>query len=151
MLKDHQYYMKIALEEAKSAGAKGEIPVGAVVVAGGEIIARGGNSVESNKNPLAHAEINALKRAGEVSGRKWLQGATLYSTLEPCPLCASAAVFFRIERIVYGAQDTNWGACGTVFNIPAEPRFNHRIEVIGGIMEEQCAEILKDFFRRRRL
>jgi tRNA(adenine34) deaminase len=146
----HKTFMEIALEEAKTAFEAGEIPVGAVLVQDGEIIARTHNLVETEENPGRHAEMIAMGIASEESGNKYLTGATLYCTLEPCPMCAGAAVLYRLERIVFGARDPVWGACGTVFNIPLDRHLNHHPQVIGGIMEEECGKIVKDFFNKIR-
>lgn len=150
MKKNHRYFMEAALREAKAAAAAGEAPVGAVVVLEDEIIGRGRNRMESERDPTAHAEFIALAEARESLNEKFLTGATLYCTLEPCPMCAGAAVLNRIERIVYGANEPNWGGCGTLFNIPQEKFLNHRVEIIGGVMEDECSRLLKDFFEKLR-
>ena len=139
-----------ALKEAQAAFLDGESPVGAVVVIDGKIISRNRNSMESDREPTAHAEMKAMQAAREFLGDKLLNGAVLYCTLEPCPMCAGAAVLHRIERIVYGASDLRWGACGTIFNIPEEERLNHRIEIVGGILEKECGEIIAEFFNKIR-
>ena len=138
--------MNLALAQAKKAAEIGETPVGAVVALGNQVIGEGYNRVEIERDPTAHAEIIALNQARKFLGAKFLNGAELYSTLEPCPLCAAAALLYRVERIVYGAHDLRWGACGTLFNLVQDERFNHRIEVISGVMEEECARILRDFY-----
>jgi tRNA(adenine34) deaminase len=142
--------MAIALQEAGQALNKGEIPVGALLVKDNEIIARAHNLVETEINPLRHAEMIVLEQLARTTQDKWTNGLTLYCTLEPCPMCAGAALLLRIERIVYGASDPIWGACGTVFNIPQSPTLNHHPEIIGGIMEEECGKILKEFFKQKR-
>ncbi|NQS99137.1 MAG: nucleoside deaminase [candidate division Zixibacteria bacterium] len=146
----HSYFIRLALEEAKTAGEQGEVPIGALVVLKNEVIGRGCNFVESGKNPLLHAEMEAMKYARNNIDGKWFTGATLYCTLEPCLMCAGAAVLNRFERIVFGASDPNWGACGTLYNIPLDNRLNHRIEVVGGIMEAECGELLRRFFAGKR-
>ena len=146
----HREYMEVALELAEQAFEIGEVPVGALVVREGEIIGTGYNRVESIKSPIAHAEIVALQQAITSSGGKYLIDATLYCTLEPCPMCAGAALHARIERIVYGAADIRWGACGTLYNLPEDIRFNHKIELIGGIMADECGKLLKMFFAGKR-
>ena len=146
----HREYMEIALELAERAFEQGEVPVGALIVREDGIIGAGYNRVESIKSPLAHAEIVALQQAITFSGGKYLNDATMYCTLEPCPMCAGAALHARIERIVYGAADIRWGVCGTLYNLPEDRRFNHKIELIGGIMEKECSELLKKFFESRR-
>lgn len=142
--------MESALMQALKARDSNETPVGAVVVLDDRIIASAYNLVETLKNPLAHAELSALQDASASVGQKYLHGTTLYTTLEPCILCASAAVLYRIDRIVYGASDLRWGGCGTIFNITGDNRLNHRIEIIGGIMEAECSEIIKEFYVRKR-
>lgn len=142
--------MEAALREAEAAELAGEAPVGAVIVAGGAIIGRGRNRMKALRNPAAHAEMEAIEKARERIGGGHLNNAALYCTLEPCPMCAGAAVLHRIERIIYGAPDLRWGACGTLFNIVDDERLNHRIEIISGIMDDECGEILKRFFRSMR-
>lgn len=142
----HEAFMRIALEEARKGASMGEVPVGAVLVLDGSVVGRGHNRRESLKDPTAHAEILALRGAAE-SLRSWLlEGSTLYSTLEPCPMCASALVQSRVKSIVYGARDIRWGACGTLYDIPRDPRLNHRCEVTGGVLAEECAKMLREFF-----
>jgi len=150
MKSPHCQFMQAAFTEARIAYDQGETPAGAVVVLKGQIIGAGHNEVESLRDPLAHAEILAMRRAGEHLGEKHLYGAILYSTLEPCVICAGAAILHRVETIVYGAADLRWGGCGTVFNIVEHKRLNHRIEIIGGIMEEECAELLREFYANLR-
>ena len=147
---DHKYFIQEALKEAQTAFSDGEVPVGAIVVVDGRIIGRGRNSMEADKNPSAHAEINALNSARKSLSDKLLSDAVLYCTLEPCPMCTGAAVLHRIKRIVYGASDLRWGSCGTIFNIPEEERLNHRIDIIGGVMEKECGEIMTEFFNKIR-
>jgi len=149
-MQKHRQYISQALSYAEQAARNGEVPVGALIVIDDGIIGSAANEVEARKNPLAHAELLAIQRAVEHTGDKFLTGAALYCTLEPCPMCASAAVHARIERIVYGAPDLRWGACGTLFNIPEDERLNHRIEVIGGVMEEECSELMREFFKGKR-
>ncbi len=142
--------MAIALEEARRAMEDGEVPVGAVVVYDGEVIARAHNLREGLQDPAAHAEILALREAARKLGRWRLTGATLYVTLEPCAMCAGALVLARIDRLVYGADDPKAGACGSIFDIVREPRLNHRMEVLYGVLEEECRSVLKEFFANRR-
>ncbi|MFU8860130.1 MAG: tRNA adenosine(34) deaminase TadA [Cyclonatronaceae bacterium] len=139
-----------ALREAEKAFAIGEIPVGAVVVKNGQIIGRGHNQVELLKDPTAHAEMIALTAACATLESKFLDSCTLYVTLEPCPMCAGASVWTRIKRIVYGAADPKAGACGSLFNIGSNNKLNHRAEIIQGVREAECEEILKRFFRGKR-
>ena len=142
-------YMTKALSLAKEAAKMGEVPVGAVIVKDGEIIATGINTRECEHSPLAHAEINAIKQASEQL-RSWrLDGCTMYVTLEPCPMCMGAIINARIEKLVFGAFDLKAGACGSVVNLNKYP-FNHHPEMIGGIMEDECSAILSDFFKKIR-
>lgn len=142
--------MRLALEEAARAAALGEVPVGAVLVHEGEVIARAHNTRESQHDPLGHAELTALREGARRLGRWRLAGCTLYVTLEPCPMCAPALVQARVDRIVFGALDPKLGAAGTVLNLVDRPEFHHRPEVIGGICEAEAQEALKGFFARRR-
>ncbi|GFN21685.1 MAG: tRNA adenosine(34) deaminase TadA [Thermoanaerobacteraceae bacterium] len=147
---DHRTYMQMALEEARKALREGEVPVGAVVVQDGEVIARAYNRRETTQDPTAHAEILALRQAAQRL-RSWrLEGATLYVTLEPCPMCAGAAVQARLKRLVYGAPDIRAGAVDSVLNLVEHPHFNHRVEVVSGICEEECRLILQEFFAKLR-
>ncbi len=146
----HQDNMRFALAEAKKAFGKGEVPVGAVVIRDGNIVGQGHNEVEVTGNPAAHAEMIALETAAEHLGEKYLRDYTLYVTLEPCPMCAFAAMLYRVNTIVFGASDPKFGGCGSVANIPAEKSFNHRPEVIGGILEEECTGLMKLFFQAKR-
>ncbi len=150
MSRVHRTYMERALRRATEGAAAGEVPVGAVVVRGGVIVGEGHNRVLERGPATAHAEMVALAAAAAETGDERLTGCTLYVTLEPCPMCAFAAILSRVERIVFGASDPKFGGCGSVVNLPAEPAFNHRPEVIGGIMEGECAELLRDFFQNRR-
>ncbi|MDN5325307.1 MAG: tRNA(adenine34) deaminase [Moorella sp. (in: firmicutes)] len=147
---DHHFYMGEALVEARKAFDLGEVPIGAVIVAGGEIIARAGNRRETLADPTAHAEIIALRAAARVRGDWRLTGVTLYVTLEPCPMCAGALVQARICRLVYGAPDRRAGAVDSVVNLVENPHFDHQVEVIPGIREEECRELIKKFFQMRR-
>lgn len=140
----------MALREAERAAEEGEVPVGAVVVRKGQVLGRGRNAVERLKDPTAHAEILAITAACEAAGSKFLDGCTLYVTLEPCPMCAGALVLSRLARLVFGAYDEKLGAASTLYNIPQDPRLNHRMEVVAGVEAEPAAELLRAFFRRRR-
>ncbi|MDL2234977.1 nucleoside deaminase [Christensenellaceae bacterium OttesenSCG-928-L17] len=140
-------YMRMALEEARRAYALDEVPVGAVFARDGKVIARAHNLCEAAGDPTAHAEMLALKDAARETGG--YTGGTLYVTLEPCAMCTGAAILSRVSRIVFGAFDPNAGCCGSVCDM-ADGWFNHSIEVIGGVMEEECAELLKEFFEARR-
>jgi tRNA(adenine34) deaminase len=147
---DDQRWMDLALAEAMKAEAMGEVPIGCVIVSGSEIIGRGHNLRERDQDPTAHAEMIAVREAAKRLGGFRVTAATLYVTCEPCPMCAGAIVNARIDRLVYGCHDPKAGACGTLYNIPADTRLNHRVEVVAGVMEEECAEILSRFFRSLR-
>jgi len=142
--------MQVALQQARSAATAGEVPVGAVVVVDGEVVATGHNRSVSDSDPSGHAEIIALRDAGIVRKNYRLPGATLYVTLEPCAMCVGAIVQARISRLVFGAYDPKAGAVGSVIDLTESPAFNHRFEVSGGVLEEECAALLSDFFRSRR-
>ena len=145
-MKEHEAFMRIAIEEARKGYSQGEVPVGAVVVIDGSVKGRGHNRRDNLKDPTALAEITALREAAEHLGSWRLEDTILYSTLEPCPMCAAAAVLSRVGRIVFGAEDLRWGACGTLYDIPRDPRLNHRCEVTGGVLAEECAKMLREFF-----
>ena len=145
-----QGFIREALQEAKKAAAVGEVPIGAIIVYEGEIIARGYNQREQNGDPTAHAELVAIRAAAEIKKHWRLAGTTLYTTLEPCPMCAGAMVQARIERLVYGAADPKAGAAGSLMNLVQDLRLNHRLEVTTGVLQEECGQLLKDFFRERR-
>ena len=142
--------MAEALAEARLAGAEGEVPIGSVVVFEDRIVGRGRNARERLRDPLAHAEILALQDAARSLGRWRLTGATIYATLEPCPMCAGALVNSRVDRLVYAVPDPKAGAVGTLFDIPRDPRLNHRVEVTSGVLAQDCGDLLKEFFRARR-
>lgn len=146
----HRRWMQVALREAQRAFDAGDVPVGAVVVRGEQILGRGHNQVERLSDPTAHAEILAITAACATTGEKWLSEATLYVTLEPCSMCAGASVLSRVERIVFGAMDDKAGAVSTLYNIPQDTRLNHYVDVIAGVEEEACAGLLASFFKRRR-
>lgn len=139
-------FMRLALAEAQAALDSHDVPVGAVVVAGGEVVARGRNERERRRDPTAHAEILALRSAAESLGRRRLTGASLYVTLEPCAMCAGASVLARIDRLVYGPQDPKAGAAFSLYNIPQDPRLNHEVEIVAGVLAGECAELLRRFF-----
>ncbi len=143
-------FMNEALAFARIAFGEQEVPVGSVVVRDGKILGRGRNRREALADPTHHAEIEAVREAARSVGTWRLEGSTLYATLEPCPMCAGAAVNARISRIVYGCADPKAGYCGTLGNIPQDPRLNHRCEVEGGLLAAQAAELLKLFFQSRR-
>lgn len=144
--------MEIALREAMKGQLAGEVPVGAVITDdSGRVIATGHNSPVTGSDPTAHAEINVLRKAGRHLANYRLPGTTLYVTIEPCPMCAGALIHARVRRIVFGAHDPKAGACGSVMDLARDMRLNHRIEVVGGILEERCAEIIRGFFLKKRL
>ncbi|MEO8432856.1 MAG: tRNA adenosine(34) deaminase TadA [Acidobacteriota bacterium] len=145
-----ELFMREALAFARIAYAEQEVPVGAVVVAGGRIVGRGRNRREALADPTHHAEIEALREAGQAAATWRLDGATLFATLEPCAMCAGAAVNARIARVVFGCADPKAGYCGTLGNIPQDPRLNHRAAVQGGLLAQECAGLLQQFFRARR-
>jgi tRNA(adenine34) deaminase len=146
----HERWMTLALKEAQTAFAKDEVPVGAVIVHGGVVIARGYNQIEMMNDPTAHAEMIALTAASSHLNSKWLKGCTLYVTVEPCPMCAGAIVLARIPTIVFGCYDPKMGACGTLFSITEDKRLNHRVHTIGGVRDAECRELIKEFFRKKR-
>jgi tRNA(adenine34) deaminase len=143
-------YMEEAIRQADRAAGEGEVPVGAVIVHDGRIVARAHNQVETLRDATAHAEMIAITQASEALEGWRLEGAELYVTMEPCPMCAGALVLSRVARIVYGAPDPVAGACGSVFDIVGEKRLNHRIPVTGGVLADRCGELLRAFFRSRR-
>ena len=143
-------FMDEAIRIAESAATRGDVPVGAVVVQGGRIVGRGGNRREADADPTGHAEIVALRDACRSAGRWRVDGATLYVTLEPCPMCAGALVNARVARLVYGADDPKAGAVRTLFEICDDARLNHRLEVVAGLEAQRCASLLREFFRAAR-
>lgn len=147
---DHQYFMEQALREAQKAFEESEVPVGAVVVHDGIIIGRGHNRTEALKDATAHAEMLAITSAAERQGDWRLEDSILYCTIEPCAMCAGAAVLSRIKTIVYGAKDIRFGACGTIFEVPSDKRLNHRVEIISGVMEREATELMQIFFKEVR-
>jgi tRNA(adenine34) deaminase len=142
--------LHVAIAEARSAEREGEVPVGAVVVHEGEVIARGNNRVVRDSDPSAHAEIVAMRAAGQALGNYRLEGCTLYTTLEPCAMCAGAILHARIARLVYAASDPKAGACGSVLEVMNHPQLNHRVEVVSGLLAEECGAMLTEFFRAKR-
>ncbi|WP_156779904.1 tRNA adenosine(34) deaminase TadA [Ammonifex degensii] len=144
-------FMREALSEAEKAYVRGEVPVGAVAVLNGEIIGRGHNLRETLKDATAHAEILALREAAKKIGDWRLEEVTLYTTLEPCPMCAGALIQFRVKRVVFGAFDPKAGAAGSVVDLLRDPRFNHQVEVVGGVLAEESGALLKRFFQELRM
>lgn len=143
--------MSRALDLARQAAAEGEVPIGAIIVCEGEIVGAGRNSREVDADPTAHAEMIAIREASEKLDRWRLFGCTLYVTLEPCPMCAGAMVNARIDRLVYGACDPKAGAVGTLYDLSDDARLNHRFEVTSGVLEDECAQVLKEFFKGLRI
>jgi len=147
-------HLRAAIAEARAAELFGEVPIGAVIVYNGEIIARGQNRVLRDHDPTAHAEIVALRHAGRHFGNYRLPqedgGCTLYTTLEPCAMCAGAILHARVARLVYAAPDPKAGACGSVLAVMNHPRLNHQVEVVSGLLAEECGALLTNFFRQRR-
>ncbi|MGI6538232.1 MAG: tRNA adenosine(34) deaminase TadA [Caldicoprobacterales bacterium] len=146
----YSYFMKEALEEAKKAYELDEVPIGAVVVKDGKIIGRGHNSRERKQDPTLHAEIIAIRQAAAELGSWRLTDCELYVTIEPCPMCAGAILQSRIPRVIYGARDPKAGCAGSLYNLLEDSRFNHRAEVVEGVLEEECAEIIRGYFRQKR-
>ena len=143
-------YMSHALDVARAAAARGDVPVGAVLVQDGRVTGVGGNRREQDADPTGHAEIVALREACHRAGRWRVDGATLYVTLEPCPMCAGALVNARVARLVYGAADPKAGAVRSLYELCDDARLNHRLQIEGGVMAQVCGEILSEFFRRAR-
>jgi tRNA(adenine34) deaminase len=146
-----RHFMQLALKEAALAPAIGEIPIAAVLVHEGQVLASAHNLREIRRDPTAHAEMLVIRQAAERLGSWRLSDTTLYVTLEPCPMCAGAIVQSRISRLVFGAWDPKAGACGSIFDIPAERRLNHRVAVTGGVLEQESQRLLQEFFRSRRV
>jgi tRNA(adenine34) deaminase len=143
-------WMKIALEQAAAAADSGEVPVGALVISGGEIVGRGNNRNLRENDPTAHAEMVALREAAARVGNHRLLQSSLYCTIEPCAMCAGAMIHARIARLVYGADDPKAGAAGSVLEVVNHPKLNHKMEVISRVLEDECAEVLRKFFQERR-
>jgi len=143
-------FMRAALKEAAKAEKLNEVPIGAIIVFGGKIIARGHNLRETTKDPLGHAEMMAIKKASKKLGEWRLIETIIYVTLEPCPMCAGAILNSRIPRIVFGAKDPKGGALGSSFNLFEQPNLNHRPQIVGGVLEAECSLILKEFFKNKR-
>ena len=150
MSKIDSIYMSEALKEAEKAFDSDEVPVGAVIVHDGRIIARAHNQIKLLKDPTAHAEMIAITQAASYLGSERLINTSMYVTIEPCSMCAGALVLARVKKLVYGAGDPRTGACGSVFNITDNKKLNHRIKVEKGVLEKECAALLKDFFKKKR-
>ncbi len=151
MKNQHEYFMREAINLAQQAANRGEVPVGAVIVKDGEIVGRGSNAPIGTHDPSAHAEILALRDAAKNIGNYRLIDCDLYVTLEPCAMCAGAIQHARIGQLFFGAKDPKTGACGSVVNLMAEDKLNHHTEVVSGILENECGQLLSDFFKERRL
>ena len=149
--KEDEQYMRIAIEQAKTAEENGDIPIGVVIVYKNQIIAKAYNQREQLRDPTAHAEIIALTQAAAAKESWRLNGCTMYVTLEPCPMCAGALVLARVDRLVYGCDDPKAGACKSLYNIVQDERLNHRLEVTSGVLQEQCRQQLQEFFAKRRI
>ena len=146
----HEAFMALAVEEAEKARKIGEVPIGAVIVHDGRVIARGHNLRETSQNPLTHAEVLAIDRASAVVGSWRLEACTLYVTLEPCAMCSGAIIMSRIPHVVYGARDPKGGTVDSLMRLLDEPRFNHRAEVTSGVLEDTCSNLLTSFFKNLR-
>ena len=147
---EQEKYMKEAIRQAKKARALEEVPIGCVIVSGGKIIARGYNRRNTDKNTLSHAELNAIRKASKKLGDWRLEGCTMYVTLEPCQMCAGALVQSRIDRVVVGCMNPRAGCAGSILNLLQMPEFNHQVELETGVLEEECSQMMKDFFRELR-
>lgn len=145
-----EYFMRLALREAERALEHEDVPIGAVIAHDGEVIAAAHNERELRKDPTAHAEVIALREASAALGSWRVLDTVMYVTLEPCAMCAGALVLARVPRVVYGASDPKAGACGSVLDVLAEPRLNHRPEVVGGLLAQECGDLLREFFASRR-
>ena len=142
--------MRLALDEAREAGERGDVPIGAVVARGEEVLSRAGNARERDRDPTAHAEVLALRAAATGIGSWHLEGCTLYVTLEPCAMCSGAAVLSRLDRVVFGADDPKAGFAGSLGDLMRDPRLNHSVEVTVGVLADECGELLRAFFAERR-
>ena len=147
---DHERWMDEAIAEARRAPEHDDVPIGAVLVRDGELLARDHNRREVDHDPTAHAELLVVRAAARELGSWRLEGCTLYVTLEPCTMCAGALVLARLPRLVFGADDPKAGAVGALYDIPRDPRLNHQVEIVRGIRAAECGQLLKDFFRERR-
>ena len=151
MVDQHLKWMKMALREAAKANQKQEVPIGAVLVdENNELLAAAHNQTIARQDPTTHAEILTLRQGADNIGNYRLLNTTLYVTVEPCPMCMGAAIHARVSRIVFGAHDPKWGAAGSLYNFAADPRFNHQPEVVAGICEDECKQLMQDFFREKR-
>ena len=147
---DHEYFMKEAIKEAVKAAKTDEVPIGAIIVKNGKIIVRAHNIIKSKKDPCGHAEILAIRKAAKKTDSERLNGAILYATIEPCSMCSGAILLARIKTLVYGANDLKTGACGSVHTILNDKRNNHQVEVIKGVLKDECGNLLSEFFKKKR-
>lgn len=147
---EDEKFMRLAIEEAKKAEKKGEVPIGAVIVKDGEVVSTGHNERETTQKTLRHAELIAIEKANETLNSWRLEDCTMYVTLEPCPMCAGALVQARMKRVVYGAKDPKAGCVGTLMNLVTEERFNHQLKWTGSVLEEECGMMLTNFFKKLR-
>jgi tRNA(adenine34) deaminase len=150
MSNNDEHHMRLALRQAEEAYKRNEVPVGAILIIGNEVIASAYNTKESTSDPTAHAELNVIKEGAQKTGNQYLTDATLYVTKEPCVMCAGAMVNARLGRLVYGCSDKRFGAINSRYQIASDPSLNHQIAVLSGVLELECAEILKRFFKLRR-
>lgn len=148
--KQHEYWMELAIREARAALKKNEVPVGAIIIHQGVVIGKGSNQTETLQDPTAHAEMIAITAAASHLSQWRLDKCTMYVTLEPCAMCAGAIVLARIPLLIFGAYDPKAGACTSLYTITNDTRLNHRVHAIGGVLEEKCSEILKEFFLKKR-
>ncbi len=145
-----EFYMREAIDEARKAESLAEVPIGAIIIMDGKVISRAHNLRETNQNAVAHAELLAIEQACQETGSWRLENATLYVTLEPCAMCSGAIILSRVKRVVYGAADPKGGCAGTFMNLLQDQRFNHQCEVVSGVLEAECGQLLSDFFRQLR-
>lgn len=143
-------FMRAAIKQAQKAALRDEVPVGAVIVKDGKIISKAHNKKEEKNNATAHAEIEAITKAGKKLGNWYLDGCELYVTLEPCAMCAGAIINSRISKLYFGAWDAKYGCCGSIYNLPQDKRFNHNVATEGGVLEQECAALLSGFFKTKR-
>ena len=147
---EHLFFLEEAIKEAEKAAAIGEVPIGAVVVCNGEIVGRGHNLRERDNDPTAHAEICALRDAGQRLGSWRLETCTLYVTMEPCPMCCGALINSRVDTVVFGASEPKFGSAGSQLNLLQFPGFNHNVQIVGPVAQERCRQLMKDFFAQLR-
>ncbi len=148
--KNYEFGMKLALAEAETAASQDEVPVGAVILRDGQVVAAGHNLTRQNQDPTAHAEMVAIRAAAASTESWWLEDCTLYVTLEPCAMCAGALVLSRLPNLVFGAWDPKAGACGSIRNVVSDNRLNHKVNVVRGVLEDECVAVLQRFFKHLR-